>query len=81
MVLRFAREEWERRGHVSARAFDRVREAICGDAEILEIIAKVVEIILTNYMNDSMQTDVESPRGSPREQLDDPPYLSASLPS
>ncbi len=60
MALRFAREEWERRGHVSARAFDRVREARCGDAEILEIIAKVVEIILTNYMNDSMQTEVES---------------------
>jgi hypothetical protein len=38
-----------------------VREARCGDAEILEIIAKVVEIILTNYMNDSMQTEVESP--------------------
>ncbi len=51
MALRFAREEWERRGHISARAFDRVREARCGDAEILEIIAKVVEIILTNYMN------------------------------
>ena len=47
---------WERRGHVSYRAFDGVREAGYGDAEILEIIAKVVETIFTNFMNDSVQT-------------------------
>ena len=52
---------WERRGHVSDRAFDGVREAGYGDAEILEIIAKVVETIFTNFMNDSVQTEVEFP--------------------
>ena len=52
---------WERRGHVSDEAFERVREAGYGDAEILEIIAKVVETIFTNYMNESVQTEVEFP--------------------
>ena len=64
-MLRFAREVWERRGHVSDRAFDGVREAGYGDAEILEFIAKVVETIFTNYVNDSVHTEVEFPWSKP----------------
>ncbi len=52
---------WERRGHVSDEALDKVREAGYSDAEILEIIAKVVETIFTNYTNGSLQTEVEFP--------------------
>lgn len=60
-ALGFAREVYENRGHVSDEAFSSVREAGYGDDEILEIIANVVATIFTNYMNDSVQTEVEFP--------------------
>ncbi len=60
-ALQFAHEVWERRGHVSDEAFAKVREAGYSDAQILEIIATVVEATLTNYINDSVHTEVDFP--------------------
>ena len=60
-ALTFAREVFERRGHVSDAAFAAVRAAGYSDGEVLEIVAVVAINILTNYLNDVSRIDVDFP--------------------
>jgi alkylhydroperoxidase family enzyme len=64
-ALRFAREVVETRGHPSDESFNGVREAGYTDEQIIEMIATVVEATFTNYMNDTLQTEVDLPVREP----------------
>lgn len=59
--LRFAREVFEKHGHVSDNALAAVRAAGYTDAEVLEIVTVVTVNILTNYLNDVARVDVDFP--------------------
>ena len=61
-ALRFAREVVETRGHPSDETFNDVREAGYTDEQIMEMIANVVLTQYSNYMNDSIQTEVDVPK-------------------
>ena len=60
-ALRFAREVIETRGHPSDEAFNDPREAGYTDEQIMEMIANVALTQYSNYMNDSIQTEVDIP--------------------
>ena len=60
-ALRFAREVVESRGHPSDEAFDGAKEAGYSDEQIMEMIANVALTQYSNYMNDSIQTEVDIP--------------------
>jgi alkylhydroperoxidase family enzyme len=59
--LRFAREVVETRGHPSDEAFDAAREAGYTDEQIMEIISTVALATFTNYMNESIDTELDIP--------------------
>ena len=63
-ALSFARSVLAERGHVSDATLQAVRAAGWSDAEILEIVANVVLNILTNYVNNVADTEVDFPRVS-----------------
>lgn len=60
-ALRFAREVYETGGHPSDATFTELRDYGHGDAEIVEIIAKVGETMFTNYINESVETELDIP--------------------
>lgn len=60
-LLRFAHEVDESRGHPSDDVFEEVRSAGYSDEQILEIIANVALTTYSNYMNDSIQTELDVP--------------------
>ena len=60
-ALQFARAVVEKRGWVSDRDLERVREAGFGDAEITEIVATVAATTFSNYFNHVAQTEVDFP--------------------
>ena len=60
-ALRFAHDVIESRGHPSDEAFNEVREAGWTDEQIMEMIANVTLTQFSNYMNDSIQTEVDIP--------------------
>ncbi|MCA1719312.1 MAG: hypothetical protein LC781_21645 [Actinobacteria bacterium] len=60
-ALRFAHDVIESRGHPSDDSFNEVREAGWTDEQIMEMIANVSLTQLSNYMNDSIQTEVDLP--------------------
>ncbi len=64
-ALRFAREVVENRGHPSDESFNEAREAGYTDEQIIEMVATVVLATFTNYMNDTMQTEVDLPVREP----------------
>ena len=64
-ALDFVREVMERRGHVSDEAFEEVREAGYSDEQIMEMVANVALTTFSNYMNNSMQTEVDIPLVEP----------------
>jgi alkylhydroperoxidase family enzyme len=64
-ALRFAREVVEYRGHPSDEAFNEAREAGYTDEQIIEMVATVVLATFTNYMNDTLQTEVDLPVREP----------------
>ena len=64
-ALRFAREVVETRGHPSDDALDEARNAGYTDEQILEIVGTVVLATFTNYMNDTMGTEVDLPVREP----------------
>ena len=63
-ALSFARSVLAERGHVSDATLQAVRAAGWSDAEVLEIVANVVLNILTNYVNNVADTEVDFPRVS-----------------
>ena len=64
-ALRFAREVVESRGHPSDESLEEARNAGYSDEQIIEMVATVVLATFTNYMNDTMQTEVDLPVREP----------------
>ena len=64
-ALRFAREVVENRGHPSDESFNEAREAGYTDEQIIEMVATVALATFTNYMNDTMQSEVDFPVREP----------------
>ena len=64
-ALRFAREVVESRGHPSDEAVDEARSAGYTDEQIVEMVATVALATFTNYMNDTMETEVDIPKVEP----------------
>lgn len=64
-ALRFAREVVESRGHPSEEVFEEAREAGYTDEQIVEMISTVVLATFTNYLNDSIGTEVDLPLVEP----------------
>lgn len=64
-ALRFAREIVEKRGKVTDRELEAVRQAGFNDGEIAELIANVAINIFTNYFNHVSQTEVDFPKVTP----------------
>ncbi|QIN78682.1 hypothetical protein GBA65_09305 [Rubrobacter marinus] len=64
-ALRFARDVVESRGHPSDGSFEEVREAGYTDEQIMEVISNVALTQFSNYMNDSIQTEVDIPAVEP----------------
>ena len=64
-ALRFAREVVESRGQPSDQALDEVRNAGYTDEQIVEMVATIALATFTNYMNDTIQTEVDFPVREP----------------
>ncbi len=60
-ALRFARRVAEARGRVSDDELAALRAAGFDDAEAIEIVANVAVNVLTNYVNNMAQTDIDFP--------------------
>jgi uncharacterized peroxidase-related enzyme len=60
-ALRFAKKVTETRGHVSNSDLAEVRDAGYSDAQVLEIIAVVAAYLLTNFLNNVADTDIDIP--------------------
>lgn len=58
-ILSFAQAVVEKRGEVSSADFKLLMDAGVSEEEALEIVAVVVENILTNYINNVAQTPVD----------------------
>lgn len=64
-ALRFASAVIEHRGRVSDQDVQAVRDAGYTEAEIVEITANVVYNMLTNYVNNVANTDIDFPVAQP----------------
>jgi len=60
-AVRFAAKVAETRGHVSDEDLVTVRKAGYSDAQVLEIVALVVENVFTNFVNEVAKTDIDFP--------------------
>ena len=60
-ALRFARKVTETRGHVSNSDLAEVRDAGYSDAQVLEIVAVSAAYLLTNFLNNVADTDIDVP--------------------
>ncbi|MFK7602152.1 carboxymuconolactone decarboxylase family protein [Deinococcus sp. SM5_A1] len=60
-ALQFALAVVERRGRVSGQDVQALRDAGYSDADIIEITANVAYNILTNYVNNVADTDIDFP--------------------
>jgi len=61
-ALRFARRVTELRGRVSDADLAALREAGFDEASTVEIVATVALNVLTNYVNNVAQTDIDFPK-------------------
>lgn len=61
-ILQFARAVVLKRGHVSDADVALLRGASISDAELLEIVGNTVLNILTNYINNAVDTEIDFPR-------------------
>ena len=64
-ALRFAREVVETRGHPSDESLEEVRNAGYTDEQVVEMVATVALATFSNYMNDTMGTEVDLPVQEP----------------
>jgi uncharacterized peroxidase-related enzyme len=64
-AVRFARKVIETRGRVSDEDFADVRGAGFSNPQILEIIGLSAQFLLTNFMNNVAQTDIDFPVAEP----------------
>ncbi len=51
----------ETRGHPSDKSFDAAREAGYTDEQIMEVISTVALATFTNYMNETIDTELDIP--------------------
>ena len=58
-ILNFAKAVTEKRGQISSSDYEQLTEAHVSQEEALEIVAVVVENILTNYINNVAETEVD----------------------
>jgi uncharacterized peroxidase-related enzyme len=65
-ALRFALQVVKARGHVSDAELAAVRLAGFDEASVLEIVTNVALNVLTNYVNNVAQTDIDFPKVSAR---------------
>lgn len=63
--LRFVREVAETRGKPSDESFEEAREAGYTDEQIIEMISNVALTTFSNYLNDTIQTEVDIPQVEP----------------
>lgn len=63
--LGFAEQVVRTRGHPSDGALSEVRQAGYSDAEIMEMVAHVALTTYSNYLNETVQTEVDVPRVEP----------------
>ena len=63
-ALRFARQVAEARGRVSDDDLATLRAAGFDDAQAIEIVVTVALNVLTNYVNNMAQTDIDFPKVS-----------------
>ncbi|USI28968.1 carboxymuconolactone decarboxylase family protein [Alteromonas macleodii] len=61
-AVEFAVTIAKQRGKTSKADFDAIRSAGYNDAEIIEIIALVSVNIFTNYLNETLDTDIDFPK-------------------
>ncbi|MBR1170153.1 carboxymuconolactone decarboxylase family protein [Bradyrhizobium liaoningense] len=64
-AVAFARALIETRGKVSDAQFAAVKNAGWTDANIVEMIALTAQYVLTNFMNNAVQTPIDFPEVSP----------------
>ena len=64
-AVAFAKALIETRGKVSDSDFAAVKEAGWTDANIIEMIALTAQFLLTNFMNNAVQTPIDFPEVSP----------------
>ncbi|MGE8360264.1 carboxymuconolactone decarboxylase family protein [Pseudomonas sp.] len=60
-VAAFARQVTESRGQVSDAQLQAARSAGLSDAKLVEIVAQVTLLTLTNYLNNVADTDIDFP--------------------
>ena len=60
-AVRFARQVVEARGKVSDADLAAVKAAGFSDSQIVEIVAVVAENVLTNFLNNVAETDIDFP--------------------
>jgi len=65
-ALRFARRVAESRGRVSDTEIAALRNAGFDEAGVIEIVVNVALNVLTNYVNNVAQTDIDFPKVSAR---------------
>jgi uncharacterized peroxidase-related enzyme len=65
----FARKVIERRGQVSQVDLAAVRQAGFSDSEVLEIVALSAQFLMTNFMNNVADTDIDFPIVHPAKQM------------
>ncbi|HEX4351722.1 MAG TPA: hypothetical protein VHZ95_02385, partial [Polyangiales bacterium] len=61
----FAKTLIEKRGKVSDEEFTTVKAAGWTDANIVEMIALAAQFLLTNFMNNAVQTPIDFPEVDP----------------
>jgi uncharacterized peroxidase-related enzyme len=64
-AVAFAKALIEMRGKVSDAQFAAVKDAGWTDANIVEMIALTAQFLLTNFMNNAVQTPIDFPEVSP----------------
>ena len=63
-ALRFARRVAESRGRVSDTEIAALRNAGFDEGSVIEIVVNVALNVLTNYVNNVAQTDIDFPKVS-----------------
>lgn len=57
----------ENRGRPSDSAFEEARAAGHSDEELIEIVANVALTTFSNYLNDTIETEVDVPAVEPKQ--------------
>jgi len=60
-AVRFAASVAERRGKVSDDDIEAVKAAGCSEAQIVEIVSLVAENVLSNFLGNVAETDIDFP--------------------